>query len=781
MANLIRDVRERRVIQYAAIYVAISWGVVQFLDFVTSRYLLSPALTDLALLAALLLFPSVILVTWNHGRPGADRWLRSEKIGVPINLLLAAGVLTFVFRGQDLGATTTAVVVQDEEGNEIQRIVPKASFRRSLALFNFDDVTSRDTTASGDAGRAEDGPSWLSYALPQAMALDLSQDQFLNLRIPAQFKARLVEAGFPTLTGVPLGLQREISEEFHLDHFLVGEVEQHGDSIRVSTTVHPTAGGRPIGEHTLAGTDPLELADRLATAVREDLGVPTSGGAEAPDVARDVRVSELLTDSPEAFRAFSDGVRSLSLDNDFPSAAAHLRQAVELDPTFAIANHTLFTVYLFASQTEQGLPHLQAAMDHMYRLPERMQFQVKSDYYFMQQDSERAYAVIYMWAELFPDDLTAQQGLAQIQVLQGQKDEAVLSLQRVYEMDPTQGQLLRQIGQLYEEQGRLDDALDTYVRYAERYPQEPDAYRDIGDVHRRRGEHDQAREQYDRALLVDPSSRASMLRIARLDADIGDFEAASQELERVLEGARSPQERSLALAALTEFSEYRGELARALEYRERAITESEAYQPPFLVLSQRMGLMGLYAKAGLGNEALGLIDELETEFAPPFDQFVAIGRLRIHLEMGEPALAEAEVANVERMIAQLGYEFARPVVAEARARIHEARGEWSEAIVRYEALMELAPTNLDAAIGIGRSHRELGDTESARAALESVLVTRPSDPEASYELALVAEAEGATAEARGHLERALAAWAEPDASFQPAARAREALERVSSD
>ena len=80
MSSMIKDLMERRVPQFLALYLGISWGLVQFTDFMVEEFLLSPHWTRLILLVVVLLLPSVLLVTYLHGRKGRDRWGRAEKI-----------------------------------------------------------------------------------------------------------------------------------------------------------------------------------------------------------------------------------------------------------------------------------------------------------------------------------------------------------------------------------------------------------------------------------------------------------------------------------------------------------------------------------------------------------------------------------------------------------------------------------------------------------------------------------------------------------------------------
>ena len=95
--TLVKDLLRRRVPQMTAIYIGASWAMVEFMDFATQRFALSPHLVDLALVGPLLLLPSVMLVTYFHGAPGGDQWVAIEKVGIPMNLVVAALILVFFF------------------------------------------------------------------------------------------------------------------------------------------------------------------------------------------------------------------------------------------------------------------------------------------------------------------------------------------------------------------------------------------------------------------------------------------------------------------------------------------------------------------------------------------------------------------------------------------------------------------------------------------------------------------------------------------------------------
>src|SRR5688500_10670809 len=100
MASPMSNLLERPRPQRPAADLGAGWGLVQFIAFMEERYLFSPHWTDVCLLLLGLLLPSVILYTYNHGRPGADEFRRSEKVGIPLNVAIAALVVWLVFGGR---------------------------------------------------------------------------------------------------------------------------------------------------------------------------------------------------------------------------------------------------------------------------------------------------------------------------------------------------------------------------------------------------------------------------------------------------------------------------------------------------------------------------------------------------------------------------------------------------------------------------------------------------------------------------------------------------------
>ena len=92
-----QDLMARRVPQILGIYFAAGWGILQFIDWAVNRYILSPHLIDFTLTIILSMIPSIFLLSYFHGKPGADNWTRIEKIGIPSNIIASILILSMFF------------------------------------------------------------------------------------------------------------------------------------------------------------------------------------------------------------------------------------------------------------------------------------------------------------------------------------------------------------------------------------------------------------------------------------------------------------------------------------------------------------------------------------------------------------------------------------------------------------------------------------------------------------------------------------------------------------
>lgn len=754
---------ERRVPHMLALYAGGSWALIEFTGFLVDEFLLSPHWTRVVMTALLLLVPSVAMLAWFHGRWGRDDVPLTEKIGIPTNLAVAAVVLFLLFGGRDLGAATTAVSVETEDGETVERVIPKTEFRKRAALFPFD-------TGPG----LGDDEAWLTYAAPTALELDLSADDFFEAVAPSRFAHRLFELGLPTLRGVPLALRRQIADDFHAPFIVGGTIDRAEAGYRVTLTVHDARRGSPVSETVHEGPDFLALIDEMSATLAEALRIP-----DRPDV-ENLPVRERLTEDDAAWEAFGRASEQLFLPTlDLDTAIEQFDVATTLDPTFALAQYELAMLLLAANEPEEAIAPISMAVDNAYRLPERAGFMVKSDYYFITQQADRAWAVIEMWVELYPEDTAALDYYSLVQTLRGDWEGVLATLGTLYRLSPGEHSLLMDMADAHRRLGQPELALSALGRYVERFPDDYTGHVAMARIDRRRGEHDRARGHLGRAMIIAPTLPDLALDLAALDLDVGRFEEARRGYEQALGLADTPEQRADALDGLKAYYRFRGQTGEAIRTANLWLDEVSLFLAPVEIAQDRFSDIDLYLEAGRDRHATLLLDSLQAQLPPALAEF-QVPRWRIRSALGagdgEAALLAYDAA-IDAMEAN-DFGVQRPILIADRGRIDELEGDYDSAVERFREAMTLDPgRNLH--LEAGRTLRAAGRLAEAESELREALRRIPSDPYAHLEMARALEANGDMESAREHVLSALTAWEPADESFEPAREARAKLADLS--
>ena len=178
--NLFQKLMARRVPQITGLYIAASWLTVEMGQWIVGLLNWPEQLVVYAFVLLAAMLPSAIMLAWNHGAPGRDRWPRGEKIAVPLNALLAIGAVAVVVvsvppadSGETTGYAGSAVAERtlvDETGNERVFKVAREGFHRRVAAFFW--------TPTESAGFEED--HWYGYAIAWLLSVDLGRDPLLT-------------------------------------------------------------------------------------------------------------------------------------------------------------------------------------------------------------------------------------------------------------------------------------------------------------------------------------------------------------------------------------------------------------------------------------------------------------------------------------------------------------------------------------------------------------------------------------------------------------------------
>ncbi len=758
--SFFRNLLDRRVPHIFGIYLAVSWGILQFMEWLVDRFVLSPHLPIFCFAILVSLIPTALLLAYFHGKPGRDQWTKVEKIGIPVNLIFTAAILFFIFQGKDLGAASSKITIEDETGTKVERVVPKNEFRKRIALFYFENASSNTES------------DWLQYGINELMSYDLSQDLFLEIWDGHNLHSSVKRAGFPKGVNVPLTLKRKICNQFHIKHFVSGSLSQTADTYSITISLYETKRTKLISENTFEGENLFNLVDEISVHLKSDLEIPEHYLEEVQDLP----VSEMLTNSPEAFKLYILGDNATFFENDYEAARKHLEKAVQIDSIFASAQFELFDVYFNLGLSEQADRAIEITMQHLYKLPEKAQFQIKSQYYFHKEQIDKQFALFNMWTELYPNDVNAHLQLGAAYSRRTQFDQAITEYKKAYDLDPEKYFLLHSLGALHFKNSEYNEALQYFHQYAEEYPGEARSFSSLGNIYNALAEFDKAKQYYEKANIIEPDNIRTILEIGHIENKLGNFEQAEKQYQNALSLSKTAKQRSSVYKALSIYYETRGETGKAFEHFQLHLKEQQTYRSPIgYAIDDLLFNLNRYVIWGQTKAAVQALETAKKQLPPTLHKIMALGRMLVHLELNEAQKAQQELDEVDKLIDIYQREDMRHLCHHSQGRIHEINGEFANAIASYQEELKLKPLWSHIKVELGRCYRNLQQLGKAENDLQEALKTRPFDPKAHYEMALVQSERGNQEKALEHLKTALDVWQNADAEYEPAKLAREKL------
>ncbi len=756
--NLLKELWNRRVVQISAIYLVSAYIIKMAVSAIITSQMLSPYITQLVWVVLLSLLPSIILIAFFHGKKEAGKWTKVEIAGIPINAVFTILLVVFLFKGKDLGAATTTVTVEDEDGEKIERTVLKSEFRKKIALFFFDSESSNTEY------------NWLQYSIPSLLKYDLSQDIYVQIKSADRVFSKLKEAGFNDGTKVPLMMKKQISNYYHLTYFLSGSFDIKDGKYIIHTKLFDTEKVKLLSENTFSGADLFQLIDQISVQLKQDVNIPQNHIEDT----KDLPIAEVYTSSVMALEYYSKGLSAVTFNNDYQQGTEYMNKAIDIDPGFAVAQIALAQLYFNQSEMDKAKVVLQSAKDNVYKLPEREQFMSKFFIYIINEDADKANAIIKMAVELFPEDLQMRYNLGARYQMDNKIAEAIKEYKLILELDPEFYDLLIVLGNIYEKSEKPDSALYYYQKYAEQFPKDYKSYRYIGKHYFTIAEFDKAREYFEKAILLETDNVYLAIKLADIDFRTGNFDKAISEYNRTLKISKTPKDSARVYSAISTFYELKGQNIKALEYLKKNFKLREKFEAPLQVIASQAFSTEVYIDAGKEKEIYSILKEIQ-KFDPPLNKVASFGYLYAYIELKDAEKAEEMISDAEELAIGFGQKDLLAGVYYGKGRINEIRGEYEKAIENYEKYFEIQPTSYSVYRFVSRAYRKLKQYKTAEENILKVLKYYPYSPNANYEAALLYFDMDKNTKAIEHLKRANEIWKDADEGYEPAIEARQAL------
>jgi class 3 adenylate cyclase/tetratricopeptide (TPR) repeat protein len=291
----------------------------------------------------------------------------------------------------------------------------------------------------------------------QAIAIQLQQSPVLNLVSQQHLRQSMQYLGKGGDDAITPAIAREIGQREGIKAYLSGNIVKLGTSYLITLTAQNTNNGDTIASEEAQAPDKdhvLDAVDKVATAMRGHLGESLSSIQKL-----DTPMGQATTPSLEAFRAYALGDVEHEKGFDLPQAEGHYKQAIEMDPNFAMAWARLGVVYSNAGQHGRSLPAFQKAYDLSKNVSERERLYIQGHYYTNATGNlEKAEDALELAVKTYPLDISNPINLGVSQTQLGQLDDAIASTKKALMVDNGDAVAWSNLLGLYIQLDRFKDA-----------------------------------------------------------------------------------------------------------------------------------------------------------------------------------------------------------------------------------------------------------------------------------------------------------------------------------
>jgi serine/threonine protein kinase/Tfp pilus assembly protein PilF len=455
----------------------------------------------------------------------------------------------------------------------------------------------------------------------------------------------------------------EIAKQLGVAHILEGSVQKNGDAVRVNVQLIKAAND----SHLWADTYDRKLIDifsvesEVAKAIAEQLRAKLSGQEEQV-------IAVKPTDNPEAYDAYLRGLAILRANQNIVAVQKYLREAVRLDPKFALAWALLSWVDAAGYRATSLQPTValreearQAAETALTLQPNLGEAVLAKGFYHYAclRDYDTAMRYFEQARQLLPNSSLLLESLAFLERRRGQWDRSDSYFNEAERLDPRNADLLFNHAQTYVGLRRFPEALRKFDQVLNITP-------DAVDTIAWKAAIAQAEDDLPRA--------AALLAPLHPNADNGDA-LATQIYQAILE--RRPEQIIPRLKEILakpdpawgygigglRFSlgwaqEVAGDHAAAQESWRQARSELEPFLKEQPENDSLMGDLAL-TNMGLGDKAAALALSERAMAVSPIEKdamlgYIAIAVLaRVAAQMGEPDRA---IAALEKLLSVPGHD-----------------------------------------------------------------------------------------------------------------------------
>ena len=595
-------------------------------------------------------------------------------------------------------------------------------------------LTDKDTIVLADFTNTTGDPVF-DGTLRQGLAVQLEQSPFLTLVSEQQVQQTLRMMKQPSDARLTPEIAQEICQRTNSAAVLLGSVAQIGTQYSLILKAMNCSNGESLTSTEAQANDKSHILEALGNASSE---IRKKLGESLVTVHKfDTPLTQSTTSSLEALQAYSLGYKALTGRGDFATTIPMFRQAIKLDPNFAMAYVRLGASYWNLGESTLATENTRKGFNLRASASDRERLWIESHYYLLVTgDLEKAQRVFEVLVQTYPRDWEARNELGFVYGARGKYDQALAELREARRLYPESGLTYFNLAGTYIAMNRLEEARATAAEAKVKNldsPFLPVIFYQLAFL------------QNDVAGMEQQVAFGEGKPVLE-DALLG-FEANTAAYSGRLEKARALSRQAIAVAEQAEEKETAAAYEAGAALREALFgNKREARQLAASALRLSTGRDVQYVAAvalvlaGDVARARALADDLGTRF--PEDTIVQFNYLpTLHAQL---ALSRNQASNAIDVLQAAGpYElsavvaiplplcpaYVRGLAYQAAHRNRDAVSEFQK-IVDHRGLVWNSPIGPLAHFQMSRAYAMQGDTAKARAAYQDFFTLwKDADPD----------------------------------------------------
>ena len=293
-------------------------------------------------------------------------------------------------------------------------------------------LSDRDTVVLADFANST-GEVVFDDALKTALLVSLNQSPFLNVLSESRVSETIKLMDRPPNTQITPELAREVCERAGAKAYISGSIAPLGSRYILGLKAVNCQSGDVLAQEQVSANGKEKVLDALGNAAS---GLRGNLGESLASVQKyDVSLADATTPSLEALKTLSLGRRAYLHDTGV--ALRYFQEAVELDPSFAMAYHDLGRLYFTLGETERGRANFTKAFELRNHCSEREKLEIAATYYEnVIGELENALNTRKEQVASYPHLSPAYDGLGYVYTLLGRYEIAIKEFRQSIQVNP---------------------------------------------------------------------------------------------------------------------------------------------------------------------------------------------------------------------------------------------------------------------------------------------------------------------------------------------------------